>query len=256
MSYQNFHYSAREYAPGLSEAQAERFQVSHLAPQIPKNWARSCCVDFGRKNFYVLFIAHDERTDRHYVYASYHDSHLSNPERARELVALEPLLGFCVAGQISEDHERAELAAGGLKAVAPMFKALWTGINNLAAAIKLNKFYVLDGACPGLVEQLRTYSRPVNELGEVELDADPEDKETYHWIDPARYYGTHKFAALSTGSAEVGAPPEQNKSVGNTNTQGTAAASGSYGGTFGGNPFGSSGGTGGFLDVPGSGFLM
>jgi hypothetical protein len=187
----------------------------HVIPRftIPENARRIGAVDFGKKNFYATVWFEDEIKNRWVCYAAYHRVDLSITEHGAKLAELFPEVSEWVAGQISEDHERAQLATGGLGSGPPAFKALWLGINNFASAVKLDQVAFFDDLRPERIpddkatnfieeikEELRSYSRPINaDTGEVLLDEDPEDKETYHWCDTLRYLGTRVFAGLAEG---------------------------------------------------------
>jgi len=186
--------------------------------KIPSSWPRRLSVDFGRKNFYAVFWAYDEDRDRHFAYASYHRTDRQIFEHAEALHAFEPNLESAVGGQVSEDYERSQMAAGGVVCMAPPFKSLWTGVGTLDAAITLNKVFVFQNeqyagmpvlpegfqvGCEGMADELRSYSRPVDENGEVQQDEDPEDKEEYHWVDNGRYYGSRNLVHLTKAGAPV-----------------------------------------------------
>lgn len=175
-----------------------------VAPfKLPSHWPRRVAIDFGKKNFHALFIAHDEERDRHFIYRHYADTTKSNCERAKEIIALEPNIEFCVAGQISEEYDRVGLAEGGLASSPPMYKSLWAGINTMASAIQMNKLFVFRGVAPEFESEVRSYSRPVDENGAVKLDEDPEDKENYHC-----------FIARTEIEVETGKLPVENIKVG------------------------------------------
>lgn len=165
---------------------------------LPAKWPRYGLIDFGRKNFWALFIAHDEARDRHIVYRAYHDSQHSNEERAAEILRLEPRIEWCVAGQISEGYERDELASGGLMSIAPKVKDMWHQINLVAAAVKNNRLYTFEGVCPEFEAEMRSFTRPVDDAGNVDLDAEPEDHESYHTLACIRYYASWKFSGFAS----------------------------------------------------------
>lgn len=186
-----------------------RHVVEPFKTGIPSSWPREVAIDPGKRNFHATFWAWDQDRDRHFLYDSYHDAQKSNEERARDILAKEPNLSWGVAGQISEEDVRVELAQGGLVTVAPAYKSLWDGINACASAVKQDKVFVIKGACPGFESQMRNYSRPVDAFGGVLLDEDPEDKEIYHWLDGFRYRGTWRHSAMASRSAGVQAGRER-----------------------------------------------
>ncbi|MBW3635376.1 MAG: hypothetical protein KY445_02780, partial [Armatimonadetes bacterium] len=187
--------------------------AKHVIPRfpIPKEWEKMGAIDFGRQNFYATLWAHDADRDRHFLYDSYHRTDLDLPGHGAQLLKEFPDVDRWVAGQISEHAEREQLASGGLGTLPPMFRPLWPGINNLNAAFRLNKVFIFDDVARDsdgvneIVSEIKSYSRPVDESGEVLLDSDPEDKETFHWLDTGRYRGTYYFAGLSTGEIKASA---------------------------------------------------
>jgi hypothetical protein len=162
-------------------------------------WPREIYIDFGKRNFHAQLwaIEPDEARNRQFLLESYHDSELDNTGRAKALVENWGTPVRCVAGQISEDDARAELAVGGLLAIAPAYKDLWLGINNMASAIRQNKIFVFANNVSAafiprrespffqtgsqyFIDEVRNYSRPVDDNGNVNINANPENHESYH----------------------------------------------------------------------------
>ena len=193
--------------------------AKHVVPnrEIPADWPRLGIVDFGKRNFYATVWAQNPETEEAFLYAAYHRADLSTTEHGAELLRLFPEVDEWVAGQVSEDDDRAQLAAGGLSSRPPAFRGLWLGINNLAAAIKLDKVWIFEDLRPSkdqemvnyrqeIVDQLKLYSRPIDtDTGAVRLDEDPVDKDKMHWCDCCRYAGTVWFAGLSEGQTILAA---------------------------------------------------
>lgn len=179
--------------------------------EIPSNWERGGSIDFGRKNFYACAFAKNPETEEHILYAAYHRPDLSIPDHGTKLTEHFPEVDDWTAGQISEQDERDQLANGGLMSEAPPFRGLWTGINNMASGFKLNRIKIFSDLTPKgiyknpinyrehIVEQLRTYSREIDDKGNVIQDSDPQEKSKYHWCDTVRYYTAKRFAGLGTG---------------------------------------------------------
>lgn len=187
---------------------------------LPKKWPRIAAIDPGRKNFHATIWAHDEERNRIFGYQDYHDPSKSNQERAQDLLELEPLLSRGIGGnRHSEGFERSELQAGGLTTLEPMYHNLWDGINALNAGMRLNKVFIFRGSCEGFVNQVRMYSRPVDEYGNVQLDKDPEDKESMHWLDGPRYLATWIFSAVMDGGQGVRAATDKNPPRGGSSAE-------------------------------------
>lgn len=189
----------------------------HFSPDnLPPHFTVDVAMDFGRRNFRAGYWAEDPRTDRHWLIGSYRDSEKSNEDRAKDIIAYANERGWKIdsacGGQPSEKTEREEMGAGGLLVLPPAYKPLWQGINNFYAAIKLGKVKTFRDVCPGFEDEMRNYSRPIDENGNVLLDEDPEDKETYHDLDWARYRFTRKFnPLLSSGSSMARAGGDKDK---------------------------------------------
>jgi hypothetical protein len=171
--------------------------------KLPRSWPRRLSLDFGRKNFHALAIACDEDRDRHIIYGAYHEEALENAEHAHNLLAQFPDVSWCVGGNYhSEGIERNQMSAAGLITLAPFFKDLWVGIGCVNAAIRLDKIFIFEGVCPEFCRQMKNYARPTDDRGRVIPDAkEPEDKETFHWLDCLRAYATWWFNSLVNQSA-------------------------------------------------------
>lgn len=191
---------------------------------LPSSFTYGAGIDFGKRNFYASIIAHDTHRDRFFLFRMYHRTDLSTAQHADELLRIAHDSGFyfdnqsVVAGQISEDSDRQQMASAGLMSLPPAYKDLWPGINNFNALLRMRvgsggKFNIFDGVSKQFEDEMRTYSRPVDEMGNVQLDKDPEDKDTYHTIDTVRYYFTRKFNPLLATSAELRAGGEKTSTM-------------------------------------------
>jgi hypothetical protein len=95
-----------------------------------------------------------------------------------------PPLAACIGGAKSEGQWRLDFADAGWPIYPPDQPEVEVGIDRVYAVIKTGRLRVTD-VCPRLIDDLNSYSRPVDEAGNV-LEG-LEDKELYHSADALRY---------------------------------------------------------------------
>lgn len=170
---------------------------------IPPEWMRFVGMDFGGVNTAALFFA-EERigvspTGRFICYREYRAGERSAAEHVYHMLKGEPRVPVCVGGSKSEGQWRREFAAGGtvngehvpgmpvhgpVISKGDMESIVETGINRVFAAFSQNKLVFFDDL-PGILDELGSYSRELDETGEPTEKI--EDKETYHLLDALRY---------------------------------------------------------------------
>jgi hypothetical protein len=89
-----------------------------------------------------------------------------------------------------------EFRAGGLPIREPDISDVEVGINRVYGAFKTGKLIVSDD-CPGLLEELRSYSRKLDENGEPTEEI--ENKAMYHRLDALRYIVSWLFRTNKPG---------------------------------------------------------
>jgi Terminase large subunit, T4likevirus-type, N-terminal len=168
----------------------------------PAHAKRYVGIDFGAPNFAAVFLytepgpeldgpptragAQPRLPDRLTVYREY------RPQEARSIGdhvaamrALEPnYVHHCVGGAMSEEQWRIDFADAGWPIAAPDQPEVEVGIDRVYACIKQGLFRV-TADCPFLIEDLGSYSRAVDEAGNVLNDL--LDKELAHSADALRY---------------------------------------------------------------------
>jgi len=167
--------------------------VGHVVPAFepdPK-WPRYVGLDFGSPNFAAVFIAEElddkgQKTGRLCVYKEYapeesrkikdHIGALKHGERGLPVAA--------VGGSKSEGNWRTQFAVDGYPVHPPDQPDVEVGIGRVYAAIQTDQLFVTAN-CARLIDDLNTYSREVDEAGNVLNDL--MDKETYHRADALRY---------------------------------------------------------------------
>jgi hypothetical protein len=151
---------------------------------VPGGWPRLAGLDFGGVNTAAVFLAHDKRARKVYLYREYLAGRRTAKQHAAELLRGEPGRPAAVGGSKSEGQWRDEFAAGGLCVAPPAVTEVEVGIDRVYAAVRADELMVFDD-CLGVLDELGSYSRPVNERGEPTEGI--EDKEDFHRLDALRY---------------------------------------------------------------------
>lgn len=151
---------------------------------IPATWQRFMGLDFGGVNTAALIYAEEPTTKKLYLYREYWAGGLTAKEHAKALLAIEPMVPFCVGGSKSEDQWRKEFRAGGLPVNGPDIKEVEVGIDRVYGAHKRDEIVVFN-TCTGYLNQKRSYAREVDSAGEPTEKID--SKSTYHFMDAERY---------------------------------------------------------------------
>jgi hypothetical protein len=174
---------------------------------IPRHWQRYLGLDFGGVNTAGVFYAEDPDTLKLYLYREYKAGGRTAAEHCYHLLKGEPCVPYCVGGAKSEGQWRAEFSAGGIVRgceVLPGRPLPWpegvevvgipvhepdqadveVGINRVYGSFARDEVFVFDD-CGGVLEEIMTYSREVDERGEPLPEI--ADKETFHHLDACRY---------------------------------------------------------------------
>lgn len=194
---------------------------------IPRNWKRVQGVDFGNVNTASNWGAIDPKTDKIYIYRSYHaggedaEGHLANWNQFEHMMfeleselRHEPLSEpICYGGAPSEDDWRNQYAQAGLSINRPPISNVEAGIQLVYGLLKSGQLVIFDDL-DKLIQDIETYSRKVNEHGEPLLEID--EKATFHRLDALRYLAMIALALLSGEGTEtvkrsVGQAPDRPK---------------------------------------------
>ena len=179
----------------------------HKIPRfdIPPEWPRHLGLDFGGVNTAGVFFAEErvgsDPTGRLIAYREYKAGERSAAEHVYHLMKGEPRIPTCAGGSKSEGQWRREFAAGGtVNGVRvpglPIFgpggvendARVEVGINRVWGAFNNDKLLIFDDLS-GLLDELLSYSRELDEMGEPTAKID--SKEQYHRLDSARYILGH-----------------------------------------------------------------
>lgn len=163
---------------------------AHVIPAFnpPPEWRRYLGMDFGGVNTAALWLAEDPKTGKLHAYREYHAGGLTMAQHKVAILKGEPGLPYkCFGGSKSEQQWRDELRQAGLAVNEPDVADVEIGIQRVYGLIKTGAVAVHD-CCKRLIDQLGSYSRPVDDQGNV-LDG-IEDKAIYHQLDALRYIGS------------------------------------------------------------------
>ncbi len=158
----------------------------HTCPRftIPSGWPRFMGQDYGGQNTAAVFFAEDPGNGKLYAHREYLAGGRTAAQHTAELLKGEPGLPVTAGGSGSEQQWRDEFCAAGLPVHEPDVGDVEVGINRVYGAIATGKLIVFDDLV-GLLDELGSYSREVDEAGEPTLKI--ADKEAYHRLDACRY---------------------------------------------------------------------
>lgn len=171
--------------------------LGHTCPRwrLPDHWPRFLGLDFGNVNTAGIFFAQEPLTGKLWAYREYHPKRTMTAEQhVAALLEGEPSIPQCAGGSKQEQGWREAFCAAGLPVVEPAVvgaDSVEVGIERAYSGFARNMIVVFDDLT-SFIEQLNTYSREVDEVGEP-TDA-IEEKATYHVLDAFRYISTWLFA--------------------------------------------------------------
>ena len=177
----------------------------HKCPRfdIPPEWERVIGLDFGGVHTAAVFFAKEKigtkETGRLIAYREYLAGERSAAQHIYHLLKGEPRIPICAGGSKSEGQWRKEFAQGGtvngqrvpgLPIHGPSVRIgnrdsiVEAGILRDWQAFSLNQIVIFDDLS-GLLDELGTYSRELDEMGEPLETID--DPHSYHELDACRY---------------------------------------------------------------------
>lgn len=181
----------------------------HTCPRftIPDHWPRFVGLDFGGVNTAAVFFAQEltqddfkKPTGRLIAYREYKAGERSAAQHCAELMKGEPRIPTCAGGSKSEGQWRREFAQGGTvdgKRIAgipihgpakPEAQSVEVGIDRVFAAFARDQIMIFEDL-HGLLDELASYSRELDEMGNPTEKIDAKD--TYHILDSVRYIINH-----------------------------------------------------------------
>lgn len=186
---------------------------------IPPEWPRYAGLDFGATNTAAVYFAAelgDNRlpTGRLIAYREEKPGKLPPETIAKKLREGEPASITFVGGNPQEEEWRSRFRAAGLAVQEPPFRDVEVGIDTVHGCFARGEVVVFS-TLKGMLDELESYSREVDEAGEPTEKID--GKQFYHRLDAVRYVlswlkrsGIGPFAPSrdpSGGSAVLQAPP-------------------------------------------------
>ena len=160
---------------------------------IPRHWLRYVGVDPGVINTCFTWYAQDPET---YVYYQYRESvgeRKGAAEHAADAMKIAADNGEYVAkwavGAKSEIYHREDWEkAGAGTVVEPAHNDVEAGIDRVISLFRQRRLFIFDD-CAGTLDQLSTYSREIDDAGDVTEKI--KDKAKYHYLDAKRYAVEH-----------------------------------------------------------------
>lgn len=166
-----------------------------IAPfDIPPSWPRYVGIDFGAVNTAMIWIAHNLERDVYVVYREYLFGSRTTEQHAQ--IALEYAKHENVivwsGGAKSETQQRMDWNAAGVPVSEPVIADVEAQIDRVIGLMKTKRLFICNN-CSGLLDEIGTYSREVDDLGQPTEKI--KDKETFHRLDALRY----AVLAITTG---------------------------------------------------------
>lgn len=172
---------------------------------MPAKWTRYVGVDPGVIHFCDVWIAHDPERDVAYIYRESIRERKSTSEQATDLLKLSAdnheYVGKWAVGAKSEIYHREDfILAGAETVVEPPYSDVEVRIDAVIARLRASRLFIFD-TCTGVLDQIGTYARVVDALGNTTEKI--KDKEKYHYLD-ALGYGVLALPTTADGAAEMG----------------------------------------------------
>lgn len=189
-----FHRGMFERPAGLIYDRFDPRRHSRPRFRVPPEWPRYCGLDFGTVNAAAVMLAAELGADRlptgrFYAYREYHPGLKIDPQtHAHNLLEGEPGTPVFVGGARSENDWRLRFRAAGVPVQEPPVFDVEVQIDSLHALIANDRLLVMDDLT-GLLDELASYSRVVDDRGEptAEIDSD----QLYHYLAALRYLAAY-----------------------------------------------------------------
>jgi len=160
--------------------------VQKIKPQpLNPEWPRYVGIDFGAVNTALVWIAEDPNTHCYYIYRCMMMGNKTTREKALMALAYkhENTVRW-IGGAKSEKQERMDWQAEGVPVQESPIISVEAGIDRVIELFKTRRLFVFN-TCKGLLDELGTYSRVLNEYGQPTEKI--KDKADYHRLDALRY---------------------------------------------------------------------
>jgi hypothetical protein len=157
---------------------------------LPLQWPRYVGIDFGAVHTALVWVAENPEKKVYYAYRESLEGGLSTSQHANKALALaerENVI-FWAGGSKSEEQQRMDWQASGVPVKEPTVSDVEAGIDRVIRLFKEKRLFIFR-SLSGLRDELGTYSREVDELGQATEKI--KDKATFHRLDAARYVVQH-----------------------------------------------------------------
>lgn len=161
------------------------FTQAHLITPfaIPRRFPRYLGVDFGAVNTAKLWVAEDPSNGNLYVYRESLGGDKTTKEHVGEVLEYGEIVK-AFGGAKSEKQQRYDWRDAGLAVGEPEIADVEIGIDKVIQCFKNRSLYIFSDLT-GLIDELGTYARKLNDLGETTDEI--KDKSQYHILDALRY---------------------------------------------------------------------
>jgi hypothetical protein len=156
---------------------------------IPPQWNWHVGIDPGAVHTALVWVAEDPKEKKYYLVRSYLDGNMTTKEhvaKARRFSEFGRVTQW-VGGAGSEDQFRMDWKAQGIHVREPEIRDVESGIDAVTALLKENRLFIFDTEeNQPLIEQLRSYSRQLDDSGQITDKI--ENKQKAHYADCLRYF--------------------------------------------------------------------
>jgi len=154
--------------------------------EIPSDWPRYVGIDYGPINTGTIWIAHDVGANRYIVYRETLEGGKTTKEHAKlaKVRRGDENVEKWTGGAPSEDQYRWDWQAEGINVRRPYTANVETGIDRVIGLFRTKQLFVMRH-CRGLLDELGTYSRMLDDMGQPTEDI--VSKRHYHLCDSLRY---------------------------------------------------------------------
>ena len=153
---------------------------------LPPEWPRYVGIDFGAVHTATIWLAEDPNTHIYYIYRDTLEGGMTTREHVLKALSYKKHENVVkwIGGAPSETQQRMDWRQEGLSVIENQIKSVESGIDRVIELLKTKRVYIFD-TCKGLLDELGTYSRVLDEYGQPTDKI--KDKEDYHRLDGLRY---------------------------------------------------------------------
>lgn len=153
---------------------------------IPAEWPRYVGIDFGAINTALIWIAKNIEKNTFVIYREILGGEMTTKQHADMALRLAKTENVIIwaGGAKSETQQRLDWNYAGIPLREPIVSDVEAGIDRVVELFKTKRLFVFK-SCVGLLDELGTYSREIDEYGQPIEKI--KDKEKFHRLDALRY---------------------------------------------------------------------